>query len=139
MWQTLSDAIVAKVQTSAFVADEHVYDYAKSGMDGYPTVTVTPFENPDAIFADTDRNRRTYNFAVRCYQERTESSEEESERLMRQLVDDLIQRFDADIYLNTALQGRGFAMPIPSRWSFVQGEQVKTRLAEIIVSCVVIQ
>ena len=139
MWNTLSAAIVAKIKTSSEVANAAVLDYAKSNMDKYPTITVTPSDNTEPFFADTMRNQRTYNFAIRVYQERKEQGEEQSERIMRTIVDDLISIFDADIYLNDTLAGRGFARPIPSVWQFVQGEQTNTRMAEIILSCVVIQ
>jgi len=139
MWNELSAAIVAMVKTSAEVDPTAVYDYGKSKMLKYPSITVTPSDNQDPIFADTTRRQRTYNFAIRVYQERMEQGEEASERIMRTIVDDLITIFDADLYLNTTLQGRGFAKPIPSIWQYVQGEQVNTRMAEIIISCVVIQ
>jgi len=139
MWNELSAAIIAKIKTSTEVEDAAVLDYAKSKMDKYPTITVTPADNQEAFFADTMRNQRTYNFAIRVYQERLEQGEAESERIMRTLVDDLISIFDGDVYLNDTLAGRGFARPIPSVWQFVQGEQVNTRMAEIILSCVVIQ
>lgn len=139
MWNTLSAAIVNMIKTSGEVDSAAVFDYAKSKMDHYPTITVTPSDNQDPIFADTNRRQRTYNFAIRIYQERMEQGEEASERIMRTIVDDLITIFDADLYLNATLQGRGFAKPIPSIWQYVQGEQVNTRMAEIIISCVVIQ
>lgn len=139
MWNELSAAIVAMVKTSAEVDSTAVYDYGKSQNLKYPTITVTPSDNQDPIFADTSRRQRTYNFAIRVYQERMEQGEEASERIMRTIVDDLIRIFDADLYLNTTLQGRGFAKPIPSIWQYVQAEQVNTRMAEIIISCVVIQ
>lgn len=139
MWNTLSAAIVAIIKTSGKVDSAAVIDYAKSKMDHYPTISVTPADNQDAIFADTQRNQRTYNFAIRIYQERMEQGEEAAERIMRTIVDDLITLFDANLYLNTTLQGRGFAKPIPSTWQYVQGELPNTRMAEIIISCVVIQ
>lgn len=139
MWNELSAAIVAKVKTSSEVKSTAVFDYAKSKMTDYPTISVTPSDNAEPFFADTVRNGRTYNFAIRVYQERQEQKEADSERIMRTIVDDLISIFDADIYLSDTLRGRGFARPIPSVWQFVQGEQPNTRMAEIILSCVVIQ
>ena len=120
MWNTLSAAIVAMIKTSSNVNNSYVYDYALSSFDGFPAITVTPLEDPDPSFADTSRNQRNYSFAIRVYQERLEQGESDSERLMRTLIDDLIAIFDADIYLNTTLQGIGYAKPIPSRWSFIQ-------------------
>lgn len=139
MWNTLSAAIIEKIQGSAEIETTAIFDYGKSKMTEYPTITVTPADNQEPYFADTTRRGRTYNFAIRVYQERPEQGEEASERIMRTIVDDLIAIFDADIYLGTALAGRGFAKPIPSSWAYVQGEQPNTRMAEIILSCVVIQ
>lgn len=139
MWNTLSAAIVNMIKTSNEIETTAVFDYAKSKMTDYPTITVTPSDNQEPYFADSVRRGRTYNFAIRVYQERSEQGEEASERIMRTIVDDLISIFDADIYLQTSLEGRGFAKPIPSTWQYVQGEQVNTRMAEIILSCVVIQ
>lgn len=139
MWNELSAAIVAKIQTSSEITSSNVFDYAKSKMTEYPCITVTPLDNAETYFADTQRDGRTYNFAIRVYQERMEQGEEASERIMRTIVDDLISKFDNDVYLGATLQGRGFCRPIPSVWQFVQGEQVNTRMAEIILSCVVIQ
>lgn len=139
MWNELSAAIKSMVQTSSEIDSTQVFDYAKSKMEHYPCVTITPLENSETYFADTVRNGRSYNFAIRVYQERMEQGEEESERIMRTIIDDLISKFDGDIYLGSTLQGRGFCRPIPSVWQFVQGEQVNTRMAEIILACVVIQ
>ena len=139
MWNELSAAIVTLIKTSNEVDSTQVFDYAKSNMEHYPCITVTPLDNTDTYFADTSRDGRTYNFAIRVYQERMEQGESDSERIMRTIVDDLISKFDNDVYLGATLQGRGFCKPIPSRWAFVQGEQVNTRMAEIILACVVIQ
>lgn len=139
MWDELSSAIVTIIRTSANIDSAAVFDYAKSKMENYPCITVTPYENAEPQFADTSRNRRTYNFAIRVYQERQDQNESDSERIMRTLVDELISLFDANVYLDDHLNGRGFARPIPSVWKFVQGEQANTRMAEIIISCVVIQ
>ena len=139
MWNELSAAIVTLIKTSNEVDSTQVFDYAKSKMEHYPCITVTPLDNTDTYFADTSRDGRTYNFAIRVYQERMEQGESDSERIMRTIVDDLISKFDNDVYLGATLQGRGFCKPIPSRWAFVQGEQVNTRMAEIILACVVIQ
>ena len=138
MWNELSDAIVDKIKTSNEVNDAAVFDYAKSKMEKYPTITVTASDNQEPQFADTVRNSRTYNFDIRCYQERADQGEANSERIMRTLVDSLIAIFDADVYLNETLAGRGFARPIPSTWGY-GGEQNNTRIASIMISCVVIQ
>lgn len=139
MWQELSTGIKAIVVQCTKIDSAYVYEYAKNNINGYPAVTITPSDG-DGDFADTRRNKRTYTFSVRVHQERTKAGDEKSERIMREIVDDLIELFDANYYLDGArLQGRGFARPIPSTWAFVQTEQSDVRVAEILIACSVIQ
>lgn len=139
MWNELSAAIKAKIQTNDEIDSANVFDYAKSQIDAYPTITITPADNQNTSFADTTRRQRSYTFSIKVYQERLEQGESDSERIQRTIVDDLITLFDSDVYLNNTLAGRGFARPIPSDWSFAAGEQVNMRVAEILLECVVIQ
>lgn len=149
MWEQLSSNIVTIIQNSGIsdIKSTNVFGYPKSRFDGYPAITVYPSANVDPSFADTQRNRRTYVFSIRVYQERGERGESESERIMRGLIDSLIALFDANPYLSTGgdadpggvLEGIGFCRPIPSQWAFIQGEQTDTRMAEILLECVVIQ
>ena len=138
MWQTLSAAIVAKVATSSYIESSLIFDYAKTNLDGFPAVTVVP-STGDGVFADTVRNRRSYIFSIKVYQEQLEQGREDSERIMRTIVDDLIDKFDADSYLDNALQGRGYAKPIPGNWDFILGENTVQRVAEILIDCQVIE
>lgn len=138
MWNTLSNAIVNKIKESSEVDSTAVFDYAKSQITEYPAITVTASDNANPSFADTVRNRRSYVFSVKIYQEMTEKSEQDAERILRTLVDDVIDLFDTDRYINDALAGRGFAFPIPSVWRFIQSEQATARMAEVLIECVVI-
>lgn len=138
MWNELSAAIVAKIQTSTNINSSYVYDYAKSNLDGFPAVTVVP-KDGSGDFADTQRNQRSYTFSIKVYQEQLEQNRNDSERIIRTIVDELMTMFDADGYLGQTLQGRGWSRPIPSTWDFILGENSVTRTAEILIDCVVIQ
>lgn len=138
MWNALSAAIVAMIKTSSEVDSTAVYDHAKSKLTKYPTITVTAAGNQESYFADTSRVGRTYNFNVDVYQERFEQGEDNAERILRTIIDDLISIFDADVYLQTALEGRGFAKPFNGDWGYT-GEQLNTRSARIVIACQVIQ
>lgn len=138
MWNELSAAIVNIIKTSSEVDPTQVYDYAKPNMSHYPTITVTGGGNTEAAFADTNRNTRTYNFNIDVYQERFEFGEDKAEEVVRNVVDDLIRLFDANVHLNDTLLGRGYAKPINGDWGYT-GEQLNTRSARIIISCEVIQ
>lgn len=137
MWNDLSEAIVAKVKTSTLIDSTSVYDHAAT-ITKYPCVQVTVAGNQESYFADTNRTGRVYNFNVDIYQERFEQGEDNAERILRTLVDDLITIFDGDTYLGNVLQGRGFARPFNGDWGYT-GEQLNTRSARIVIACMVIQ
>ena len=144
MWDELSGGIINLLNTLSTVDTSlAVFDYAKTKMATFPCITVTPSDNT-AQFADTSRHQRSYVFAIRCYQERTNFGEAKSEQVMRKLVDSIITLFDQYQTLDIVngfgrLNGRGFARPIPSTWKFVQAGQTDLRMAEILLECVVIQ
>lgn len=140
MWNTLSAAIVTKVQASTKLDGTNVFDYGKASFTSYPSVTITPSDDV-ASFADNLRNRREYSFMVRIYQERLEGGqgEKEAERILRILVDDLISLFDTDLTLGATLKGRGFVYAVPGKWGYVKAPDIDVRLAEITVKGVVVQ
>jgi hypothetical protein len=135
-YNNLVAQIKALVLTSSLVDPSHVYDYAATNVSGYPAIRIYP-ANGIGSFADTARNRRTYYITIQVLQERGEQGEDESERIMRLLVDDLIAIFDAraNITLNNACN---FARPIPAQWGFEGEEQPDVRVANILIECIAI-
>ena len=122
---------------SSTVENAAVLDHATT-ITKYPCIQVTAAGNQESLFADTNRVSRAYNFNIDIYQERFEQGEENAERILRTIVDDLISIFDADVYLGSVLQGRGYARPFNGDWGYT-GEQLNTRSARIIIACAVIQ
>lgn len=139
MWDSLSEHIGNVLRQSTLASGSAIFDYAKSSFTEYPAITYCPADG-DGEFADTTRNKRNYIFSIKCYQERTEMTEQTSEQTLRNLIDELITLFDSQTYLDgDFLHGRGWVKPIPSTWAFIQGEQINMRVAEILIGCVVIQ
>lgn len=145
MWDNLSSSIVATITngisggTVTGVAAADVLDYEKNILDNYPSITVVAADSP-ADFADTARNSRQYTFSIKCLQERKEFGAQKAERVLRQLTDELLTLFDTSRYLlGNNLQGRGFVHAAPSRWAYIQSDQIDVRLAEILLVCEVIQ
>lgn len=126
----ISAAIVSILQANVPKL-RHVYDYERLQPEGYPCATVTP-DDGEAEFADTSRNKRTYIFSIKIKQERVQQNEEESERIMRELVDQAIATFDDrdNISLsNTVI----FAQPVPSKWTYEDAPDSTVRVAEILL------
>lgn len=124
-----------------------VYNYEPTLPDGFPAIAVTAF-NGDGKFADTQRNRRNYILKIRCYQERdTVGSQkglipqEEAERILTALIDQLIAIFDnyPNYNLDNQVQNLVFVEPIPSEWAYAQAPNVNMRVADIKLNAVVVQ
>lgn len=139
MWDDLIAATKAVVDTSTLLHE--VFDYRRRTFDKYPACTISPADTIDPLFADTSRNQRTYVIAITVYQERLDQGDSNAERILRQIADDLITKFDADPYLGNTIAGRGYAKPIPG--AFVappdNGEYPDTIALQIFLECVVIQ
>lgn len=112
----------------------NVYDYIERNPAGYPAICVEAYDGKGE-FADTGRNRRSYIFRIIVQQERTTAGAAGSERIMRNLVDQLLSVFDnrANLTLNNSCD---FATPIPSKWGYIQAPDIDVRSAEIIIEAV---
>lgn len=120
-------AIVTFLQTSTKV--RNIYAYENTKPAGYPAIMVTPFGG-DAQFLDTMRNRRTFQFTIRIYQERTEVGAAAAEATITALVDELIAIFEAagaSNLSNTIV----FTEPPSVRFGYLQDPDPDCRTAEI--------
>lgn len=114
-----------------------VYNYEEVKPSGYPCITVTAADG-DGEFADTSRNRREFIFSIKCYQERIEVGASEAERILINLIDELLGIFDssANYNLNNTVI---FAKPIPSKWGYLNVPDADVRTAEILIVGVAVQ
>lgn len=110
------------------------YEYESANPDGkYPLATVTP-ASFEGEFASSAHNRRAYLFNVRIYQERTENAfgAAKAERVMREVVDEVITAFDSD----TTLSGTTiYCRPVAGNFDYIEREH-DARSAEITLEAV---
>lgn len=128
---TISSLILAKLQTISQLNAVYEYQPAKTTNGKYPYASVTPMTFT-GDFADTIRNKRTYDFAVRVFQERNKSTfgNEKAERVMRELVDLILTAFDNDTRLGGAVK---WVKPARGDLSYQATEVGDTRICEIIL------
>lgn len=132
-WNDISAAIVSIIQAECPKV-RNVYDFSKNLPAGYPAVTVSPSEHTGE-FLDTTRNRRSFVFSIMCLQERLKVGEGEAERILRNLVDQIITVFDSANHTtlnNTCI----FVRPIPSKWGYFKAPDVDVRVAEVLLEAV---
>ena len=129
--QNISAAIANKITGVSGLYAVYEYEIDKPVNGKYPFATVTP-KSFNGEFGDTIRNIRHYQFNVRIYQERTAIGfgNEKAERLMREIVDEIMTAFDADTTLSGMVK---FVKPIEGDLDYVNREIGDTRTAEIVL------
>jgi predicted methyltransferase MtxX (methanogen marker protein 4) len=132
MYTILSAYIKKLLLTDSNIA--YAYEYEKSDLEGYPSAIIVP-SGFDVEEVDTANNFRNFKFDVRIYQEIDQSGRgpSDGERVMRELMDSVLLKFDQDITLGgNCLENK----PVPGRWGWIDREN-NIRVAEISVECLV--
>jgi hypothetical protein len=108
-----------------------IYSYVERNPSGYPAINVD-WSDGNAQFADTTRNRRKRILRITCMQERINVGPSEAERIMENMADQIIAVFDnrTNLSLNNAVD---FALPIPSKWGYIQAPDIDVRTVEILL------
>lgn len=138
---TVSNELVSILE--GISALQEVHNYEKSAFRGYPAVTVVPSEN-ESDFEATQERQRVLAFRLRFYvevisdrQEVTGEGLKEADRIMRTVLDDVIDEFDKPA--NARLSGNAdtaakkvlYVEPVPSSWEYDSDR--KMRMAEILL------
>lgn len=120
-----------------------VQDFESSEITGSPAITVTPSANENEYWSDKD-NVRVYAFTVRLWVNRTALGDREAEHHLRDLVDSVLNLFDAHYTLGSGSPGDALNIPTgyamirteasPSAWFYIDREQ-SYRMAEITLRC----
>lgn len=131
--QNISAAVATKLRGVSGLQVVYEYEIAKPENGKYPFATVTP-RAFSGKFGDTIRNERIYEITVRIYQERTETGfgNEKTERLAREMVDEILTAFDMDTTLSGIVK---FVQPLRGDLTYVDREIGDTRMAEFILEC----
>ena len=114
-----------------------IYDYEETQPAGYPAITITTVEG-QGEFLDTMRNRRDSTFKVLCMQERVEVGASESERILTQLVDELLLIFESSPNYN--LENTDvFTLPPRVKWGYMTVPDAEVRSCELTITAVTAQ
>ena len=122
---------------------QQVYEYPTEKFDGFPSATITPSEN-SADFETNNENERNYAFIIQLFQDIPKSNIEGEKplpftfRVLRLLVDDVLDKFDRDETLSGISLPTGYTMlnltATPSSWGAIVALDKKIILAEIIIT-----
>ena len=112
-----------------------VFLFDKGKFERYPAVVIYPSENIND-FNTTTQNLTEYVFTIRIHQimnEAGDDSHEKADRILREVVDQIITEFDKKA--NLSLGGTvKWTKATPSTWAYQTRESGAMRVAEITIS-----
>jgi len=132
-WNVLNDQIKTKLEQITNISN--VYDFAWLDFDGFPAATITPsaFESD---YQSNIENQRKYVFTIRLFHKidviSAKPSEkervEEAFRVMRGLIDTVVDSFDKDETMSGIVLPAGKTMvgviPVPTNISYFPEEKI---------------
>lgn len=115
-----------------------VYPYERTNPDGFPACSLTDGGKTESMIIDTLRDKRTYYFNVRLYQEilAEDRGRQEGDRIMRELEDTVMAVFDSDNDLSVA--GVLRTIPLQSSWGYLEGGKIRVLDLTLAVEVAVI-
>jgi hypothetical protein len=111
MFNEILEKLQLILKNNTLLAD--VYDWENIQTDSDPFAVIIPSGN-ESDYQTTEENVRTYGFTIMLFVSRTIRSTKDAERVLRQLVDSVIDDFDKDSMLTTIGQ------PEKSGYTFLQ-------------------
>ncbi len=116
---------------------QEVYNYEVESFKGSPSATITPSDNVED-FITNETNVRIYAYNVRLYVNRSSFTKVEADRIMRNVVDSVLDTFDKNYTLPNVDEPTGYTFinlfAVPSVWGY-SGAEDEYRAAEISVRC----
>lgn len=138
MWTKLIEKL-AEILT-ANVKIQATFDYEPDEMTGSPIAIIVPSSN-EGDYSTTETNVRVYAFNLKLYVNRTKNNKNDADRILRNLVDTVLDDFDKNYLLTGVEQPTGYTFinlfALPSSWGYA-GLADEYRVAEINVRCRVV-
>ena len=135
MFSILINKITSLLTANGLLAD--VYNYEVEQFKGDPTAVVTPSGN-ESDYSTLSSNKRVYAFNIKVFLTRTNRTKDQTDVALRQLVDTILDDFDADYTFAGLSVPQGYTMvnvwAMPSQWGYA-GREDEYRVAEIVVKC----
>lgn len=135
MWTKIIEKLTTLLtETGKF---QEIYPYEVEEFKGSPSCTITPSEL-SGDYQTNESNVRIYAYHVRLYVNRTVNSKVEADRIMRNLVDAVLDHLDKNYLMSGIDEPSGYTFinlfAVPSSWGYA-GREDEYRAAEITVRC----
>lgn len=106
---------------------QEVYDYEVADFNGQPAAVIVPSQN-EGSYSSVNDNERVYAFNLFLFVARNSKQydDEKCEKIMRELVDSVIDDFDKNWQLTGITLSTGYQLPfveaVPSAWGYIKRE-----------------
>jgi len=135
MIETLLDKITSILSANTLI--QEVYNYEAGEFNGDPVAVTTPSGN-ESDYSTTKENERIYAYNLKLFVSRTDRDATSADRVLRKLVDSVLDDFDKDYYFSGLSTPVGYTMinvfALPSQWGY-SGREDEFRVAEVIIKC----
>lgn len=138
MFTVLLNKITSILNTNILI--QEWYDFEVGELDGDPAAIVVPSDN-ESSYSTFNSNERVYAFSLKLLVSRSERTLKDVDKVMRNLVDSVLDDFDKDYYFSGLITPTGYTMinvfATPSKWGY-SGREDEYRVAEIMLKCRII-
>ena len=140
MWSILIAKIKSIIDANTLIQES--YSHEAEQFEGDPACTITSSEN-ESDYNTTEENVRIYAFTIKLFVNRTiaptgTDPKAEAERKLRNLVDSVLDDFDANYTLTGITNPAGYTFinlfALPSMFGY-SGREDEFRAAEIKIRC----
>jgi len=135
MFTTLLNKITSILSANELISATFNYEAQQFNED--PVAVVTPSGN-ESDYSTTKENERIYAFNLKLFVSRTDREPEQADRVLRNLVDSVLDDFDKDYYFVGLTVPTGYTMinvfATPSNWGYA-GRESEYRVSEVVIKC----
>ncbi len=120
---TLINKIKTILQGISNLNSDAIYTYETAEITKFPSVTIVETGN-EAEFETNIDNKRIYKYNIRIYVEKSQSGDDQSEKDLRQIRDQIIDELDKDPYFSGISLPTGYSMistrAAPMRFGYIE-------------------
>jgi len=135
MFSIILNKIVSILEANTLIRE--TFSYEVELFKGTPSAVVIPSSN-ESDYNTTQENIRVYAYSIKLFVNRDKISKTKADKMLRDLVDSVIDDFDKDYTFTGIENPRGYTFintfATPSLWGY-SGREDEFRVCEINIRC----
>ena len=140
MFTTLLNKIISILEANELI--QETYGYEAEQFSGDPVAVVVPSNN-ESDYNSNQENHRIYAYSIKLFVARSSEGVDrkptDADRILRNLVDSVLDDFDKDYTFSGLTVPTAYCMinvfAVPSQWGYAGGREDEYRVAEVTIKC----